>query len=177
MVFWVFFPASARPCLLTANRRRFDDGFRGDGLRDDGLKGDRILSPAVAPLLCMESMMAEAMNVLGEPLAACCTDPVTGFYRDGYCNTGGGDFGAHVVCAQMTAEFLNYTQAQGNDLSTPRPMFNFPGLKPGDRWCLCASRWKEALDDGVAPPVVLASTHASALEHVSLGDLKRYAVE
>jgi uncharacterized protein (DUF2237 family) len=121
--------------------------------------------------------MADARNVIGEPLKTCCTDPMTGFYRDGKCNTGGGDFGAHVVCAQMTEEFLVFTKAQGNDLSTPVPAFDFPGLKPGDRWCLCASRWKEALDAGMAPPVVLASTHASALEYVSLDELKQYAID
>lgn len=85
--------------------------------------------------------------------------------------------GAHVVCAQVTEQFLDYTRAQGNDLSTPVPAFNFPGLKPGDRWCLCASRWKEAFDDGVAPPVVLAATHASALEYVTLDELKQHAIE
>jgi uncharacterized protein len=121
--------------------------------------------------------MAEARNVLGSPLETCCTSPMTGFYRDGKCNTGAGDMGAHVVCAQMTEEFLVLTKAQGNDLSTPMPMYDFPGLKPGDRWCLCASRWKEALDDGMAPPVVLSATHASALEYVSLSELKQYAVE
>ena len=121
--------------------------------------------------------MTEARNVLGEKLAMCCTDPMTGFYRDGKCNTGVGDMGAHVVCAQMTEEFLNFTKARGNDLSTPAPMYNFPGLKPGDCWCLCALRWKEALDEGVAPPVVLAATHASTLEYVNLADLKKYAVE
>jgi len=120
--------------------------------------------------------MAEASNVLGGPLGTCCTSPMTGFYRDGYCNTGAGDYGAHIVCAQMTEEFLAFTKAQGNDLSTPVPAFQFPGLKPGDRWCLCASRWKEALDAGVAPPVVLESTHASALEYISLKELKQYAV-
>jgi len=120
--------------------------------------------------------MAEASNVLGGPLGTCCTSPMTGFYRDGYCHTGAGDYGAHIVCAQMTEEFLAFTKAQGNDLSTPVPAFQFPGLKPGDRWCLCASRWKEALDAGMAPPVVLESTHASALEYVSLNDLKQYAV-
>ena len=118
-----------------------------------------------------------AMNVLGEPLQSCCTDPMTGFYRDGLCRTGAGDVGAHVVCAEMTAEFLDFTKARGNDLSTPAPMYQFPGLKPGDRWCLCASRWKEAFDAGVAPSVVLASTHASALEYVSLADLKSAAVK
>jgi uncharacterized protein (DUF2237 family) len=121
--------------------------------------------------------MTEASNVLGQPLGSCCTSPMTGFYRDGYCNTGAGDYGAHTVCAQMTEEFLTFTKAQGNDLSTPMPAFQFPGLKPGDRWCLCASRWKEALDAGVAPPVVLESTHASSLEYVSLNELKQYAVE
>jgi len=102
---------------------------------------------------------------------------MTGFYRDGLCNTGGGDYGVHVVCAQVTQEFLDYTKAQGNDLSTPVPAYNFPGLKPGDRWCLCAARWKEAFDDGIAPPVVLESTHAAALEYVSLDDLKQHAIE
>lgn len=121
--------------------------------------------------------MTEATNVLGEKLAICCTDPMTGFYRDGKCNTGVGDMGAHLVCAQMTEEFLSFTKARGNDLSTPVPMYDFPGLKPGDCWCLCASRWKEALDEGVAPPVVLAATHASALEYVNLADLKKYALE
>lgn len=117
-----------------------------------------------------------ASNVLGTPLGICCTAPMTGFYRDGCCNTGAGDMGAHVVCAEMTADFLAYTQAQGNDLSTPVPAFQFPGLKPGDRWCLCASRWKEALDAGVAPPVHLEATHASALEYVSLAELQRHAL-
>ena len=119
--------------------------------------------------------MTQAKNVLGGELETCCTSPMTGFYRDGKCNTGGGDFGAHVVCAQVTEEFLAFTKSQGNDLSTPMPMSDFPGLKPGDRWCLCASRWKEALDAGVAPPVVLSSTHASALEYVSLDELKQHA--
>jgi uncharacterized protein (DUF2237 family) len=121
--------------------------------------------------------MTEARNVLGGSLQTCCTSPMTGFYRDGCCNTGAGDVGAHVVCAQVTEQFLDYTRAQGNDLSTPVPAFNFPGLKPGDRWCLCASRWKEAFDDGVAPPVVLAATHASALEYVTLDELKQHAIE
>lgn len=121
--------------------------------------------------------MSQSSNVLGTPLETCCTSPMTGFYRDGKCSTGAGDVGAHVVCAQVTEEFLKYTKSQGNDLSTPVPAFSFPGLKPGDRWCLCASRWKEALDDGVAPPVVLTATHASALEYVSLTDLKQHATD
>jgi uncharacterized protein len=120
--------------------------------------------------------MTQASNVLGSELETCCSDPVTGYYRDGKCNTGAGDYGAHVVCAQLTEEFLAFTKSQGNDLSTPVPEFNFPGLKPGDRWCLCASRWKEALDAGVAPPIVLQSTHASALEYVSLNELKQHAL-
>jgi hypothetical protein len=120
--------------------------------------------------------MAEATNVLGGMLETCCTLPMTGFYRDGKCNTGGGDFGAHVVCAQMTAAFLAFTKDNGNDLSTPVPGFDFPGLQPGDRWCLCAARWKEALDAGVAPPVALSATHASALEYVSLNELKQHAL-
>lgn len=102
---------------------------------------------------------------------------MTGFYRDGFCRTGAGDLGAHVVCAQMTAEFLAFTQAQGNDLSTPVPAYQFPGLQPGDCWCLCAARWKEAMDAGVAPPVQLAATHASALEYVSLSELQLYALD
>ncbi|MCC5636129.1 DUF2237 domain-containing protein [Nostoc sp. CHAB 5844] len=120
--------------------------------------------------------MAEAKNVLGTDLQLCCTSPMTGFYRDGYCSTGGQDFGMHVVCAQVTVEFLEFTKSQGNDLSTPAPQYNFPGLRPSDRWCLCAARWQEALDAGVAPPVVLEATHARALEVCSLEDLKKYAL-
>ncbi len=121
--------------------------------------------------------MADASNVLGNSLAPCSMSPITGFYRDGCCRTGAGDFGAHVVCAEMTAEFLAFTKAQGNDLSTPMPAYRFPGLQPGDRWCLCASRWKEALDAGLAPPVVLRATHASALEYVSLRELQAHALD
>ena len=112
-------------------------------------------------------------NVLGTDLQPCSKDPLTGFYRDGCCHTGAGDAGVHVVCARMTAEFLAFTKVRGNDLSTPRPEYRFPGLKPGDRWCLCADRWKEALDAGVAPPVVLEATHLAALEHLDLEDLKQ----
>ena len=121
--------------------------------------------------------MTEATNVVGGKLESCCTSPMTGYYRDGKCNTGGGDFGAHTVCAQLTEEFLQFTKSKGNDLSTPVPEFNFPGLKPGDCWCLCASRWKEAMDAGVAPPVVLAATHALTLEYVSLDELKQHAAD
>jgi uncharacterized protein (DUF2237 family) len=117
-----------------------------------------------------------AKNVLGGELETCSASPVTGFYRDGCCNTGAEDAGVHTVCAQVTDEFLTFSAAVGNDLSTPVPAFGFPGLQPGDRWCLCASRWQEALDAGVAPPVRLEATHARTLEWVDLGDLKRHAV-
>ncbi len=120
--------------------------------------------------------MTNAQNVLGGELETCCTSPMTGFYRDGKCSTGAGDFGVHVVCAEVTEEFLEFTKSVGNDLSTPNPMSNFPGLKPGDRWCLCAARWQEALDAGVAPPVILSSTHAAALEHLALDELKQHTV-
>ncbi|NET01407.1 MAG: DUF2237 domain-containing protein [Sphaerospermopsis sp. SIO1G1] len=120
--------------------------------------------------------MTEAKNVLGTKLEVCCTSPMTGFYRDGFCQTGGQDFGMHVVCAQVTAEFLEYTKSQGNDLSTPRPEYSFPGLKPGDGWCLCAARWQEALEAGVAPLVVLEATHMRALEVCNLDDLQKYRV-
>jgi uncharacterized protein (DUF2237 family) len=116
-------------------------------------------------------------NVLGGTLAPCGVEPVTGFYRDGCCNTGNEDRGAHTVCAIMTADFLAYSKAQGNDLSTPAPEFSFPGLKPGDRWCICALRWKEALEDGKAPKVVLAATHERTLEYIQLADLKANAVD
>lgn len=115
--------------------------------------------------------------MLGTELQSCCMTPLTGFYRDGFCRTGGTDYGAHIVCAVMTAEFLEFSQQVGNDLSTPVPDYEFPGLQPGDRWCLCVSRWQEALKAGVAPQVILAATHMSAIEFVSLEDLKRHAVE
>lgn len=118
-----------------------------------------------------------ATNVLGTALQSCSMDPVTGFYRDGCCNTGSEDLGLHLVCVQVTAEFLAFSQQAGNDLSTPRPEYHFPGLRPGDRWCLCVHRWKEALDAGMAPAVVLESTHIWALEHVDLKDLKAHAVQ
>ena len=121
--------------------------------------------------------MTEARNVLGGKLETCCTSPMTGFYRDGKCNTGGGDFGAHVVCSQMTEEFLEFTKSRGNDLSTPVPAFDFPGLKPGDQWCLCAARCTEARDAGVAPPLILSATHASALEYASVEELKQHALD
>ena len=116
-------------------------------------------------------------NVLGTRLESCCTDPLTGFYRTGSCETGPDDGGVHVVCAQVTDEFLEFSKSVGNDLSTPRPEFGFPGLKAGDKWCLCAARWREALLAGVAPPVLMASSHARALDYVALDDLIRHAVD
>ena len=116
-------------------------------------------------------------NVIGGPLMPCSVAPLTGFFRDGCCNTGPGDVGLHVVCAEMTEEFLAFSRSIGNDLSTPLPEYGFAGLKPGDRWCLCAPRWKEALDAGAAPKLVLESTHEETLAIVPLGVLKDYAVE
>jgi len=120
---------------------------------------------------------AGARNVLGGELVPCSLDPVTGFFRNGCCETGPHDVGMHTVCAVMTAEFLSYSKSVGNDLSTPRPDLGFAGLKPGDRWCLCAPRWKEALDAGAAPQLVLESTHEETLAIVPLGVLKDYAVQ
>jgi hypothetical protein len=120
--------------------------------------------------------MRTASNVLGTPLIACGFDPLTGFYRDGCCNTGGDDSGLHLVCSEVTASFLEFSKSRGNDLVTPVPQWNFPGLQPGDRWCLCVVRWKEALEHGVAPPVVLEATHISTLEFVTLEELQEHAV-
>ena len=117
-----------------------------------------------------------AFNVLGSALVPCSYDPLTGYYRDGCCNTGDDDPGAHVVCVRVTAPFLAFSKASGNDLTTPRPEFRFRGLRPGDRWCLCALRWQEACDAGVAPPVVLESTHERALDHLSLSLLQAHAL-
>jgi uncharacterized protein (DUF2237 family) len=117
------------------------------------------------------------VNVFGERLSPCSTDPVTGFYRNGCCSTGAEDIGRHVVCAELTAAFLEFSKSIGNDLSTPRPELGFLGLKPGDRWCLCADRWQQALEAGAAPRVVLSATHRQALEHVDLADLKRHALD
>lgn len=122
-------------------------------------------------------LVEEERNVLGEKLGECSTSPMTGFFRDGCCRTGPDDYGKHVVCAEVTEEFLIFSKSSGNDLSTPVPEFEFPGLKPGDRWCLCVLRWKEALEAGVAPPVLLSSTHESALEFVSIDDLKKHALD
>jgi hypothetical protein len=118
---------------------------------------------------------APSINVLGGVLEPCSTQPVTGFYRDGCCNTGAEDIGLHTVCVVLTAEFLLFSKSRGNDLSTPMPQYGFPGLKEGDRWCLCASRWKEAFEANVAPQVVLEATHAVTLHVVPLADLKQHA--
>ena|SRR3982751_375533 len=115
-------------------------------------------------------------NVLGGELKLCCSEPMTGFYRDGYCRTGAEDTGRHTVCIVATEEFLAYSKSVGNDLSTPRPEYSFPGLKEGDRWCLVSLRWKQALENGMAPMVQLDATHESVLEIVSLDELRRFAV-
>ncbi|WP_247216375.1 DUF2237 domain-containing protein [Synechococcus sp. C9] len=120
--------------------------------------------------------MSEALNVLGTPLQLCCRSPLTGFYRNGYCETGPADLGVHTVCAQVTAEFLQFSKQRGNDLITPAPQYQFPGLKPGDRWCLCASRWEEARRFGMAPPVILTATHAKTLELIPLAVLQEYSL-
>ncbi len=124
-------------------------------------------------MVCSDWPMAK--NVLGTDLETCSTAPLTGFYRNGCCDTGAEDMGVHVVCAQVTAEFLEFSKEAGNDLSTPRPEFGFEGLNPGDRWCLCADRWREAHEAGAAPPVVLEATHARALEWSDLADLQAAA--
>lgn len=121
--------------------------------------------------------MPNAKNVLGTPLQSCSTDPMTGFYRDGCCNTGADDLGLHLVCCLMTEDFLAFSKERGNDLSTPMPQYAFPGLVEGDRWCLCVLRWKEALEADAAPKVVLNATHISTLEFVDLSDLREYAVD
>lgn len=121
--------------------------------------------------------MTDSLNVLGKPLQPCSTDPMTGFFRNGCCETGPSDRGRHIVCAVMTDAFLSYSKAQGNDLSTPMPQFNFPGLKAGDRWCLCLERWREAHKAGKAPKVVLSATHQIALERVQLSVLEQFAID
>jgi hypothetical protein len=120
---------------------------------------------------------SSARNVLGGTLAQCCEDPATGFYRDGFCHTGPQDVGSHTVCARMSHEFLEFSLQQGNDLVTAQPEFGFPGLRAGDRWCLCVARWREALEAGVAPKVILASTHEKALAMVTLEQLTQHALD
>lgn len=124
--------------------------------------------------LSMDTLMKK--NILGTELESCCTSPVTGFYRDGYCRTGPEDRGTHVVCARMTEDFLTFTKSKGNDLSSPAPQYNFPGLNPGDCWCLCALRWKEAKEAGHAPPVNLKATEETALKYIKLETLQEYAL-
>jgi len=150
---------------LLAGEERFAATKRGEDkvLRDDRAGG--------------ESPRRAARNVLGEPLEICSITPMTGFYRDGCCNTGREDAGSHTICAVMTSAFLEFSKRRGNDLSTPLPAFGFPGLKPGDRWCLCAARWQEAFEANQAPRVVLRATHEGALAHCSFADLKRFAVD
>ena len=121
--------------------------------------------------------MEAKLNVMGEPLVPCSEEPLTGFFRDGCCNTAPEDLGLHVVCIRASAEFLEFSRSRGNDLSTPRPELGFAGVKPGDQWCLCAARWQEALEAGAAPRVVLQATHAAALRVVKLADLKKYALD
>ena len=122
-------------------------------------------------------MPFDSKNVLGGALLPCSTSPRTGFFRDGCCNTGSEDVGIHVVCARMTREFLDFERAHGNDLVTPVPAAQFPGLKPGDQWCVCAGRWRQAFDAGVAPPVVLQATHEETLAVIALADLRRHALD
>ncbi len=124
-----------------------------------------------------EFEMDESLNVYGDTLVSCSNDPVTGFFRDGCCNTNDQDFGSHTVCVAVTKEFLEFSRFKGNDLSTPVPDFGFPGLKPGDRWCLCAARWLEAHEQGMAPRVHLTRTHIKALEIVPLELLRQYAAD
>ena len=121
--------------------------------------------------------MKSDKNVFGTRLEACSLTPLTGFDRNGYCRTTKHDFGVHGVCSKVTKDFLNFTKARGNDLSSPNNLYGFPGLKPGDRWCLCASRWKEALDHGVAPPIVLSATNEAVLKHINLDDLLKHGVD
>jgi len=123
-----------------------------------------------------ELIVSTAKNVLGTPLQSCSTKPLTGFYRNGCCDTGAEDRGLHLVCTHVTAEFLAFSKAVGNDLSTPNPAYGFPGLRPGDRWCVCVTRWKDAMEANAAAPIVLEATHISALEFVDLEDLKKHAV-
>jgi|TARA_R110002096_G_scaffold312853_1_gene507140 hypothetical protein len=125
----------------------------------------------------MAAPQNESVNVFGEPLVSCSTNPVTGFFRDGCCNTSDDDHGSHTVCVELTRAFLDFSRAQGNDLSTPQPEFDFPGLNPGDRWCLCALRWLEAQRGGAAPRVHLTRTHQRALELVPLALLREHAAD
>lgn len=143
-----------------------------NGYTEKTVDVDAILQNATESMI----FMAEAKNVLGTVLQSCSVDPMTGFFRDGCCRSGAEDLGLHLVCAQVTESFLEFSKRRGNDLITPVPEFRFPGLKSGDRWCLCVLRWREALEAGVAPPVILEATHVSTLEFVDLEDLQSHAV-
>ena len=127
--------------------------------------------------LIMNEDIAQSVNVFGQPLELCCSSPTTGFYRDGYCNTGSSDYGTHVVCSVMTQDFLEFSKSKGNDLTTPNEAYRFPGLVPGDKWCLCVLRWKEAYDVGKAPKVYLEGTHEKALNYVTIDQLIEYALK
>lgn len=127
--------------------------------------------------MSLEEKLEQQKNVFGENIETCSNRPMTGFYRTGCCHTGEDDVGMHTVCVEVSAEFLAFSKSRGNDLSTPLPEFGFPGLEPGDRWCLCAMRWKEAFEAGMAPRVILRATHEATLEIVSMEDLKRYAID
>jgi uncharacterized protein (DUF2237 family) len=151
--------------LAAFARPRLPDGFGG------------LLRHRVVHFNRRLNSMGNPKNVLGTDLQACCFDPMTGYYRDGFCRTGSGDFGVHTVCAEMTEEFLTFSKSAGNDLSTPQPQFDFPGLKPGDMWCLCASRWQQAYDAGFAPPVYLKTTHLSSVEFAALEALREHAMD
>jgi uncharacterized protein len=129
------------------------------------------------PTMAEEEIKERAKNILGTELQSCCTEPMTGFFRDGYCNTNQMDQGTHVVCAIVTDEFLDFTRSRGNDLSTPRPEFQFPGLKSGDGWCLCALRWKEAYEAGVAPPLKPEATHEKALDFIPKEALEKHYIQ
>ncbi len=135
-----------------------------------------LVAGIILVLLQVEFALAEQIqkNVIGSPLKICCTQLVTGYYRDGYCRTGPDDLGTHVIAATVSKEFLDFTRSRGNDLQTPRPEYNFPGLKAGDKWCLCALRWKEAEQAGLAPPIDLEATSSKALEFISLDTLKKH---
>eukprot|EP00128_Syssomonas_multiformis_P003781 Colp12_sorted_trinity150504_noHs@30793 len=137
----------------------------------------RLLVGILTICIMASSATRVARNVLGTELQLCCLSPRTGFMRDGFCRTNAQDHGRHLVCAQVTDEFLRFTRSRGNDLMTPAPHYQFPGLKDGDKWCLCVLRWKEALDAGVAPPVVLEATHENSLKFVTIENLKAHAVQ
>ncbi len=134
------------------------------------------LGPCIVSVMIKNIESKYQQSVLGEDLIPCSMDPLTGFYRSGCCDTGPDDQGSHTVCVVLTEEFLTFSRTAGNDLSTPMPEWGFPGLKPGDRWCLCAARWQEALQAGVAPSVLLEATNAASLEYVDLDDLRAHSI-